>query len=281
MDVIAPSIPTALNKDFIMDTPDFFRCIARVAILSLGTFGVTGCSTAQPDSFTLLTELPPEFRLRGEASYIPRTGETCTVPHPEERNYPGLKFFEQELNKDAQTANFEVPLTSKAGGCPLVLDSFSFEVQGKYGAKRLDIGRDYAGLSFQDGITNNQSLTSPIVFQNQCQWLFRTIGKKNYITKILKCKMATDKTQTTSPVIGGALQRDQLAGKTVKVVFTMINEEKPAIGDTWIKFPTGWKRCRGDSIEDPYAFCGDNKTDFKPFKMPDGRDCTIYPACTE
>ncbi|MGF6400861.1 hypothetical protein ABH905_004527 [Pseudomonas frederiksbergensis] len=264
-----------------MDTRDFFRCIARVAILSFGTFGVTGCSTAQPDSFTLLTELPPEFRLRGEASYVPRTGETCTVPPREGRNYPGLKFFEQELNKDAQTANFEIPLTSKTGDCPLVLDSFSFEVQGKYGAKRLDIGRDYAGLSFQDGIANSQSLTSPIVFQNQCQWLFRTIGKKNYITKILKCKTATDESQTISPVVGGSLQRDQLAGKTVKVVFSLMKEERPYMGDTWIKFPEGWKRCMGESIEDPYAFCRGNTTNFKPFKMPDGRDCTVYPNCTE
>ncbi|CAN7506301.1 hypothetical protein [Pseudomonas sp. LjRoot263] len=246
-----------------------------------GVMAVSGCSVRSADSFTLVTELPPEFRLRGEASYVPRTGETCTVPPREGRNYPDLKFFEQELNKDAQTAKFEVPLTSKAGGCPLVLDSFSFEVQGKYGAKRLDIGRDYAGLSFQDGIANSQSLTSPIVFQNQCQWLFRTIGKKNYITKILKCKTATNEGQTTSPVIGGTLQRDQLAGKTVKVVFSLMKEERPYMGDTWIKFPEGWKRCMGDSLEDPYAFCDGNKTDFKPFKMPDGRDCTVYPNCTE
>jgi hypothetical protein len=77
------------------------------------------------------------------------------------------------------------------------------------------------------------------------------------------------------------MQRAQFAGKTIKVIFDISSEESPAVGDNWVKFPAGWKRCMGDSLEDPYAFCGDNKTNFKPFKMPDGRDCTVYPACTE
>jgi hypothetical protein len=248
-----------------------------------GAMAASGCSTIRPtDSFTLLTELPPGFSIKGEASYVPRTGETCTVPPRKGRNYPGLKFFEQRLSNDAQTARFEVPLTSKEGGCPLVLDSFGYEVDAKYGAARLDLGRDYTGIAFQDGTAdNNQLSSSPIVLQKECEWLFRTIGRKNYITKILKCKTAIDENNITIPTAADLLQRDRFAGKTVKVVFSMKSEEKPAIGDTWVKFPAGWKRCMGDSFEDPYAFCDGNKSDFKPFKMPDGRDCTVYPNCTE
>jgi hypothetical protein len=57
--------------------------------------------------------------------------------------------------------------------------------------------------------------------------------------------------------------------------------ERPAIKDTWVKVPDGWKRCMGDNFEDQYAFCFGNHEDFSTFQMVDGRTCTIYPGCTE
>lgn len=246
-----------------------------------GVMAVSGCSVRSADSFTLVTELPPGFSIKGEASYVPRTGEACTVPPRKGRNYPGLKFFEQKLSNDAQTARFEVPLTSKEGGCPLVLDTFGYEVDGKYGAARLDLGRDYTGIAFQDGTADSHTSPSPMILQKQCEWFFRTVGPDRYIVKILKCKSVATPEQANGSVAKGPLQRAQLAGKTIKVVFDVSREERPAVGDNWVKFSTGWKRCMGDSLEDPYAFCNGNKTDFKPFKMPDGRDCTVYPNCTE
>jgi hypothetical protein len=98
MGVIAPSTPTAPNKDNKMFSRHFFIELVRVAGIGLGMLGVTGCSVAQQDSLTLITELPPGFSIKGEASYVPRTGETCTVPPRNGKNHPGKKFFEQELN---------------------------------------------------------------------------------------------------------------------------------------------------------------------------------------
>ena len=259
---------------------DFFTGLVRVAAIGLGTFGATGCSVAQQDSFTLITELPPGFSIKGEASYVPRTGESCTVPPRKGRNYPGLKFFEQKLNNDAQTAHFEVPLTSNEGGCPLVLDTFGYQVDAKYGAARLDLGRAFTGVSFRDGTVDGPIPPPVLVLQKQCEWLFRTDGPDRYIVKILKCKSVATPELASDPVAKGPMPRAQFAGKTIKVVFDISSEERPAVGDNWVKFPAGWKRCMGESLEDPYAFCGDNKTNFKPFKMPDGRDCTVYPACT-
>ena len=71
------------------------------------------------------------------------------------------------------------------------------------------------------------------------------------------------------------------AGRTVKLVLTEAKEEEPAFGDSWVKFPAGWKRCMGKGPDDFYGFCYGKTTDFVPFKMPDGRDCTVYPNCTE
>lgn len=247
-----------------------------------GVMAASGCSAIKPaDSFTLLTELPPGFSIKGEASYVPRTGESCTVPAREGRNYPGLKFFEQKLNNEAQMAHFEVPLISNEEGCPLVLKSFRYEVDAKYGVARLNLGRDYTAISFQDGVADSLSPPSPSTLLKQCEWLFRTVGPNRYIAKILKCTSVATPEQESGTVAKGPLQRALLVGKTVKVVFIISSEERPAVGDNWVKFPSGWKRCMGDTLEDPYAFCGDNKTEFKPFKMPDGRDCTVYPNCTE
>jgi hypothetical protein len=246
-----------------------------------GVMAVSGCSVRSADSFTLVTELPPWFSIKGEASYVPRTGEACTVPPRKGRNYPGLKFFEQKLSNDAQTARFEVPLTSKEGGCPLVLDTFGYEVDAKYGADFRNVGRAHTGISFRDGNADSPAPPSVLVLQKQCQWFFRTVGPDRYIVKILKCKSVETPDLASDSDIKGSMQRAQFAGKTIKVIFAISSEERPAVGDNWVQFPTGWKRCMGDSLEDPYAFCDGNKTDFKPFKMPDGRDCTVYPNCTE
>ena len=281
MDVIAPSTPIARNKENRVLSRHFFIGLVRVAAIGLATLGATGCSVAQQDSFTLITELPPGFKFKGEASYVPRTGESCTVPIREGRNYPGKKFFIQELSNEAQTAHFEVPLTSNEGGCPLVLDNFGYQVDAKYGAARLDLGRAYTGVSFRDGSAEAQSPPPVLVLQKQCEWLFRTAGPDRYIVKILKCKSVATPDQTSNSVVTGPMQRAQFAGKTIKVVFSIAKEETPYMGDTWVKFREGWKRCMGKSLEDPYAFCRGNTTVFKPFKMPDGRDCTVYPHCTE
>lgn len=246
-----------------------------------GVMVASGCSVIKPtDSFTLLTELPPGFSIKGEASYVPRTGEMCSVPAKKGRNYPGLKFFEQKLNNDAQTAHFEVPLTSNEGGCPLVLDTFGYQVDAKYGAARLDLGRAFTGVSFRDGSADGPIPPPVLVLQKQCEWSFRTDGPDRYIVKILKCKSVATPELASDPA-KGPMPRAPFAGKTIKVVFAISSEESPAVGDNWVKFPTGWKRCMGDRLEDPYAFCRGNTTDFKPFKMPDGRDCTVYHNCTE
>ncbi|MFM9380641.1 hypothetical protein [Pseudomonas sp. UV AK001] len=257
-----------------------FNGFIRSLMIGLGAIGATGCSVAQQDSFTLVTELPPGFEVKGEAIYAPRTGETCKVPAKNGKNHPGLKIFKQELSEKAQTAQFTIPLSSTDGGCPLVLERFDYEVDAKYGAARLNLGRDYTSIAFDDATANNQPSLSPLLLKRECEWLFRTIGSNRYITKILKCK-AIGTSQDEKDSATSSLSRAQLAGKTLTVEFSLSKEERPYMGDTWIKFPEGWKRCMGENLDDQYGFCRGNKKDFKSFKMPDGRECTVYPNCTE
>ena len=115
----------------------------------------------------------------------------------------------------------------------------------------------------------------------QCQWLFRTVGPKRYIRKLLDCKKVDDKGLVTKGRPVGAYTLDQLPGKTITLKIKLTDKEEPAWGDTWVKVPNGWKRCMGKSFEDQRAYCRGNYKDFSSFLMPDGRSCTIYPGCTD
>ncbi|MFJ4193292.1 hypothetical protein [Pseudomonas sp. NPDC089534] len=258
-----------------------FNGLVRSLMIGFGALAATACSVTQQDSFTLVTEFPPGFKIRGEAQYVPRPGETCTVPVKKGWEHPGFKFFKQELSEKAQTAQFEVPLTSVEGGCPLVLDNFDYEIYAKYAAGPVDVGREYSGIQFENGVVDGVSLPSPITLQRQCEWLFRTAGSNRVIAKILKCSSVMSQGLSQNPVAESPLPRAQMAGKALKVSFSLSKEERPAVGDNWVRFPNGWKRCIGKSLEDAYAFCNGNTTDFKSFRMPDGRVCSIYPGCTE
>ena len=86
------------------------------------------------------------------------------------------------------------------------------------------------------------------------------------ITKLLNCKGA-----------GAYLLGHELAGKIVRLDITLAAEEKPYYRNSWIKFPEGWKPC----LPKPggWVTCQEPPI-FQTFKM-NGRECTVYPNCTE
>jgi len=234
----------------------------------------SGCSMAQTKSFTFQAELPENFTISATTYYDSASGEACS----------GHKVFKSEQPKGTHLVELTLPLTDTAKGCSMALKNVVLNIEGQWGKRDLDMDMDSAGLSIRDEPSEAVRpfpTSGPLVFQGQCQWLFRTMGPYRYIVKILQCRALDANGVVQKSLAGGALQRDQLAGKTVKLVLTVAKEELPAVGDNWVKFPAGWKRCMGKGLDDSYGFCRGNTTDFKPFKMPDGRDCTVYPNCTE
>ena len=125
------------------------------------------------------------------------------------------------------------------------------------------------------------SLSGVSVFQGECEWRFRTSGSKRRIVKLLACKDINIGRSSTRGGPVALFTLDQLPGKTVTMKIDLAGQEIPAIGDTWVKFSGGWKRCMGDGFEDQYAFCNGNEKNFSDFIMPDGTKCSIYPGCTE
>ena len=258
----------------MMNERDMSPRFLRVLFVNAMAFVVSGCSLAQPEHFTFQAEMPENFTISPVAYYASNSGDSCSSKN---RIQDGQSI-------GARPVEFKLPLTDTTRGCSMVLTNVVLHIEGQWGKRELDMSLQRAGLSIRDEPTENLRpfpTSGPLVFQGQCQWFFRTMGPYRYIVKILECRALDTNGVVQKSLVGGALQRDQLAGKTVKLVLTEAKEELPAVGDNWVKFPTGWKRCLGKGLDDLYGFCHGNTTDFKPFKMPDGRDCTVYPNCAE
>jgi hypothetical protein len=248
--------------------------LLRALFVNAMAFVVSGCSMAQTEHFIFQAEMPENFTISPVAYYASASGDSCSSKN---RIQSGQSI-------GARPVEFKLPLTDTAKGCSMVLTNVVLHIEGQWGKRELDMSLQRAGLSIRDEPTETLRpfpASGPLVFKGQCQWFFRTVGSKRYIRKILQCRALDANGVVQKSLAGGALQRDQLAGKTVKLVLTEAKEELPAVGDNWIKFPAGWKRCMGKGLDDLYGFCRGNTTNFKSFKMPDGRDCTVYPNCTE
>lgn len=167
-----------------------------------------------------------------------------------------------------------------------MLYSVNLDVYAIYGENVADFGTDFGKIAVRpalpDRLKDTFNATGESEFYGQCQWLFRTSGSLRRIVKILDCKDTDSHGNLTKGHPFAAYTLDQLPGKTVRLQIKKAELEEPYMGDTWVKFPNGWKRCMGDSFEDQHAFCNGNDKNFSTFRMPDGRDrCTIYPGCTE
>lgn len=242
----------------------------------------TGNSVASSSTtFTLTADLPPDFFYKATAVYVPASGETCRVPGGKGTHV----VFNRKWRKNYQQ-NSEVELYRTVGGCPLMLYSVNLDVYAIYGESVADFGTDFGKIAVRPALDEEDkgifSATGESEFYGQCQWLFRTSGSLRRIVKILDCKDTDAQGQLTRGHPFAAYTLDQLPGKTVRLRIKQADVEEPFMGDTWVKFPNGWKRCMGKSFEDQHAFCYGNDKDFSTFRMPDGRDnCTIYPGCIE
>ncbi|PHN26246.1 hypothetical protein [Pseudomonas sp. ICMP 460] len=255
--------------------------IRHLVVLGTCLALTVGCSASeQSNTFTFTADLPPGFAYVASVSYVPVSGQSCNLGRRDNLKQQFNREWRTEYKPDAQ---IEIRRTRK--GCELVINGIELEIKAAYGKDRGDFGGDSGFIAVRDHLNADDKRTFSAAgesqFSGECQWFFRTIGPKRYITKILYCRSTDAQGNVTKGRPFAAYTLDQLPGKTVKLNIKLAYLEKPAVGDTWVKVPGGWKRCMGDNFEDQYAFCYGNYRDFSSFKMPDGRSCTIYPGCTE
>ncbi|VVP53155.1 hypothetical protein [Pseudomonas fluorescens] len=240
-----------------------------------------GCSaTGKPNTFTLTADLPPDFAYVATVIYVPASGQVCNLEKRDNLHPQFNREWRTEYKPDAQ---IEIRRTSK--GCELVVRSIELQINASYGEKWSQSSYDSGLIAVREYLDSRDkgtfSAAGESEFFGQCQWLFRTVGPKRYIRKILDCKSTDAQGKLTRGHPFAAYTLDQLPGKTVRFKIKLADEEEPYMGDTWVKMPGGWKRCMGKGFEDQDAFCFGNYTDFSTFRMPDARICTIYPGCTE
>ena len=251
----------------------------REWLLSASLCFLTGCSLTPPKTFTFQADVPENFTVTGTANYKPAPGETCIAPSGEAFT-TGSLFFKPEQPKTAHQVEFKVPLTDDDHGCSMVLRGLKLKIEGQWGKRERDMSLASAGFSISDEPSANlpANSTPPVrVFKRQCQWFFRTAGPERFIRKILQCRALGANGDMEKRMIGGSLHRDQLADSTVRLVLSVAKGEEPYFGRSWLKVPEGWKLC----IKTKETIRCQSPPTFTDFKMPDGRDCTVYPTCTE
>lgn len=246
------------------------------------------------DSFTLVATTPANFAFTSKAQYAPRKGQGCDVyvsalggsvtRHQQKSDKIEVKNIEQ-------TARFNIPLAYHIAGCVMELTRVDTSIDGSYGPTSLDIGGDGGGISIKSadgGAAPKINDPDDIKFRGVCNWMFQLSVariKKDGISKILSCNAADEEWSVPADPYGrgkpgGTLNRSTLSGKTVHFEVRFSPEETPASDGKWQKFAKGWKPCLGKGVNDIYGFCRGNTKDFRTFKM-NGRECTIYPGCTD
>ena len=258
------------------------RVRISICVRLLLYFGFTllaGCTSAPPNHFTFTADLPPGFAYKAIAVYVPDEGETCTVP--------GGRNTEVGYNLmwwKAYEPNSVIALYRTVSGCPLVLRSINLEIGSIYGESVWDRSYSTGGVAIRYELDEQYKETfnaaGESTFHGQCQWLFRTMGPKRRIVKILDCKAIDAEGQlgTGHPFAGYTL--DQLPGKTVRLNVRVDESEEPYYDGFWLKTKEGWRPCTGRWGTENEESCI-SPPRFTDFMMPDGRRCKVYPSCTE
>ena len=239
--------------------------------LALLAISLSGCGTLGSlfaERFTFEGELPADFYLEAQAHY-----------YVTESHCPGLvsrsqltKRFETQYQSTPHNYRFAIPVSYRVGICQARLYRVGLFINGRYGEREWQQIYDNGELRIVDELPEGFTGFQPdgtLHRQAVCTWWFQmshAISRKGEISKLLNCSGA-----------GAYLVGQELAGKTVRLDFAINPEEEPSHDDTWIKFPEGWRPC----LPRPGGWVRCQKPPiFQTFKM-NGRECAVYPNCTE
>ena len=281
----------------------------KILLLSLPIILLTACSAAGSlvkesalslteregkESFTLAGEMPAHFLIQATARFNALNPERCQVynmglGHDVTRD--ASKQYSTEFQDNPSPFSFDIPLTYRIGGCDMELGGIGLLIRGRYGDQRWQHHRSTGGI----GIAATRPIGAPEfdpdgtqTLRGLCTWLFqlsKARARQGLISKVLSCS-ETDESWELDPdfvkrrSIGTVLGRDELSGKKLVLELRVNQEERPAMRETWIRFPEGWKPCaEEDTPEGKWKWCR-NPPSFRTFSMG-GEECTVYPNCKE
>ncbi|WP_152226449.1 hypothetical protein [Pseudomonas sp. SCB32] len=197
----------------------------RLACLALLALGLVGCAS---NDFTLEADLPGDFKFTGDALYVTTTNSACTQ---QSRH----RLFETSGNGERpRRISFVVPLKQQLEGCNLELSGISIELGGSSqpvysDGNRADIA--LAGLVVRDRLPAGEPgmpSEGTLIFDGQCRWTTPADGS----VRTLQCHASDLQGNWFEGAPGGVVQRNQLAGRTVRLAIAMPAELPELAGGT-------------------------------------------------
>ncbi|MFV3306153.1 hypothetical protein ACNFBT_12810 [Pseudomonas sp. NY15181] len=185
------------------------------------SLGLGGCAS---NDFTLEADLPGDFKFTGDALYVAPHNSACTQ---ESRH----RLFETPGNGERpRRISFVVPLEQRRDGCTLELSGIRIELDGSSlpiysDSNRADVA--LAGLVVRDRLPAGEPempRQGTLIFDGQCRWIAPADGSP----RSLYCRASDLQGQWFEGAPGGVVQRNRLAGRTVRLAIAM-PAEPPAI----------------------------------------------------
>lgn len=246
--------------------------------LGLFTATVSCAVLASSKPFTVQGELPANTGITFLATYYPEDDQSSACSYRDLASggseiRGGTVGTEVPLKAEAQNYQVSIPTQNYDRRCKVILTGVSVEVAN---ADNNDHQTDKAGFI---GIVDKTPLPvtqeHPAQFNMSCEWSFSVSPIKSRpnddIRKFMRCTF--DKNQYVSR----NMALSDLTNQSMVLNVTFNKEEKPAVETSWKKVEGGWKPCKGGF--DYTGFCK-TPPEFIKFKYQ-GKNCSVYPTCTE
>ncbi|MCP1623337.1 hypothetical protein [Pseudomonas nitroreducens] len=176
---------------------------------------LSGCAS---NEFTFEADLPGDFQLTGDAQY---SGATCEQPVTH-------RIFETPGHSERpQRVSFQVPLSTREGGCTRDLSRIEIQLDGDsadLAGTPTAPDQAFAILRFQDRLAD-AALRMPRkgvrIFDGQCRWLQPAPGELPMQQRTLQCQASDFMGNWLEGAPGGSLQRNELPGRIVRLAIGM------------------------------------------------------------
>lgn len=197
----------------------------RFTCLTLLALGLVGCAS---NDFTLEADLPGDFKFTGDALYVASGSGACAQ---QSRH----RLFETSGNGERpRRISFVVPLKQQHDGCKLELSGINIELDGSSqtiyaDGNRADIA--LAGLVVRDRLPAGEPgmpREGTLIFDGLCRWIMPAGGT----VRTLQCHASDLQGHWYQGAPGGVVQRNQLAGRTVRLAIAMPTEPSKLAGES-------------------------------------------------
>lgn len=176
-------------------------------------------------SFTLSGEIPARTALRASAQYAPSgPAHSCNYP-------PAILQHDAPYSDNTQPFSFEIALSYSLPGCQMLLSDVSLVVDGFYGEAPAQHSVASGGAIAVRDMSPQQKNGVPgfpasgeKAYRGLCRWLTLWTAEGQPEARRLNCAAADKDWKVSSEgqrQPGGAVSRQQLAGKVIRMTWRM------------------------------------------------------------